>query len=760
MSSSEEWRVKLYELSTSQSWDDKGTGQVTSKLVQGEGIPVLLLRIDSEDRAHTLLVHTVATHTDYQRQGDTIITWYDEIHQKDLALSFQHAAGCNAVWNRLQQMIKIGNGDVPDAVSEGSSDLGSAHDSDSEDLDVTDQLLSNFSEDLEPVRQFELPKPETENLEKIANQIGSLQLYQRIHLEELLTRDEFWYLEALFAARNVCEEQRDVEKCRLLFRIFKDLIMLNDQVILETLLCEHYVSDLVACLEYDPDSLSADYLKHRNSLARASFKEAVPIKDHETKSRISQNYVIMYIRDVILLKYMEPPVEATLNTLTFINNVHIASRLVDDKDFMSALFKKLSLACLASSESSQLNEDEIKNLFLFMKELIDIGRAVKVQVDIFSALFDFGFLDIVEQASIKWCPSKEPWAWNFIMHSTRCFLTSEPECFAKYILDRTKEHLLLSRIVYVVSAKDVPIDAGLITQASDVLRLIFDRQLILFENHERFLENEFSSCVSQLLCGAVELGAFKPSSHWSQSCCLEILTTLVQDHFNLMKLILIESNMFETIAEKIRFQAIHLKLAHIRFLRICLSSKDSSVIKNFIEANVINHLIEIFLENGSRYNMLNSAVIEFMEYIRRENLTEIENFIMQNFYEKLKSISYVQTFSAMHQSFVSRTEAELIGSPKQENLMDLNFSRVIEEERYFELDDSISNAENAEVLTSGGLFPSEFVPRSAFADSVDSNEFDMTSIIEERKRTQEIVSSQKNPSPNQSRKRKLTLNLK
>ena len=57
------------------------------------------LVVVSEEDARTLLVHKVSREDIYNRQGEeTIIMWSDPDIGTDIALSFQEATGCNAIW--------------------------------------------------------------------------------------------------------------------------------------------------------------------------------------------------------------------------------------------------------------------------------------------------------------------------------------------------------------------------------------------------------------------------------------------------------------------------------------------------------------------------------------------------------------------------------------------------------------------------------------------------------------------------------------
>jgi len=65
------------------------------------------------------------------------------------------------------------------------------------------------------------------------------------------------------------------------------------------------------------------------------------------------------------------------------------------------------------------------------------------------------------------------------------------------------------------------------------------------------------------------------------------------------------------------------------------------------QKKLLDPIIEVFVENGARYNLLNSVVIELMNFIRAENIKPLINYIIADHDAKFKDINYVQTFKAL-----------------------------------------------------------------------------------------------------------------
>lgn len=90
-------RVKLYMLNQNRTWDDRGTGHVTSPYCEDKNTTLLLVK--SEADGSTLLESAIQLDTAYQKQQDTLIVWSDNNYE--LALSFQERAGCDEIWNKI-----------------------------------------------------------------------------------------------------------------------------------------------------------------------------------------------------------------------------------------------------------------------------------------------------------------------------------------------------------------------------------------------------------------------------------------------------------------------------------------------------------------------------------------------------------------------------------------------------------------------------------------------------------------------------------
>jgi protein phosphatase-4 regulatory subunit 3 len=59
----------------------------------------------------------------------------------------------------------------------------------------------------------------------------------------------------------------------------------------------------------------------------------------------------------------------------------------------------------------------------------------------------------------------------------------------------------------------------------------------------------------------------------------------------------------------------------VRLFRMLVSMKDDFYDKHIEKNNLLGPIIDVFLENGPRYNLLNSAVLELCDTIRQVRLS-------------------------------------------------------------------------------------------------------------------------------------------
>jgi protein phosphatase-4 regulatory subunit 3 len=68
------------------------------------------------------------------------------------------------------------------------------------------------------------------------------------------------------------------------------------------------------------------------------YVQVVPFKDPELVEEIHRTFRMQYMKDVALARSIDEFTFATINSLIYLNNIAIVSRLIEDKKFISRLY--------------------------------------------------------------------------------------------------------------------------------------------------------------------------------------------------------------------------------------------------------------------------------------------------------------------------------------------------------------------------------------------------------------------------------------
>ena len=249
-------------------WHDKGTGHLTCAYI--DGLATFGFVVKSEKEGNILLQTKIFPQERiYRLEQETLIVWRDPNTKIDWALSFQEVAGCNSVWLKIKEYQKelqqdyVNDEEIPNSVEVSGSE--------------TEENMPNDRMDLPPVT--------LSNLQMILNLIqqstSSMYAKERLMLSILKER----YLSKLFDLFQKCEDLEDMQSLKLLFLVFRNLILLNDTNLMEQLFSEQNMMQLMGVLEYDPELPTKQ--SHRKFLTeRAKFRQIIPFNNKDLLAKI------------------------------------------------------------------------------------------------------------------------------------------------------------------------------------------------------------------------------------------------------------------------------------------------------------------------------------------------------------------------------------------------------------------------------------------------------------------------------------------
>ncbi|NXW89497.1 P4R3B phosphatase, partial [Alopecoenas beccarii] len=638
-------RVKVYTLNEDRQWDDRGTGHVSSTYV--ERLKGMSLLVRAEADGSLLLESKINPNTAYQKQqADTLIVW-SEAENYDLALSFQEKAGCDEIWEKICQV----QGKDPS-------------------VEVTQDLIESEEEHVEEMPEtsplIDLPTCELNKLEEIADLVTSV-LSSPIRREKLaLALENEGYIKKLLQLFQVCENLENTEGLHHLYEIIRGILFLNKATLFEVMFSDECIMDVVGCLEYDPSL--AQPKRHREFLTKtAKFKEVIPITDSELRQKIHQTYRVQYIQDIILPtpSVFEENFLSTLTSFIFFNKVEIVSML----QVSGFSYGVDGLWIDTSSCSFEIDYSSLTCCkFSFGMDDLQVRSAA---TDIFSYLVEFS-------------PSM-----------VREFVMQEAQ--------QSDDDILLINVVIEQMICDTDPELGGAVQLMGLLRTLIDPENMLatanktekseflnfFYNHcmhvltAPLLANTADDkcekgnsnthfyffpaplslcseslllifvcvfCLSDAVVGSTKSNTICPDNYQTAqllALILELLTFCVEHHTYHIKNYIMNKDLLRRVLVLMNSKHTFLALCALRFMRRIIGLKDEFYNRYITKGNLFEPVINALLDNGTRYNLLNSAVIELFEFIRVVNIKSLIAHIVENFYNALESIEYVQTFKGL-----------------------------------------------------------------------------------------------------------------
>ncbi|CAA0829387.1 binding [Striga hermonthica] len=664
-------RVKVYRLNEDGKWDDQGTGHVTvDYLERSEDLGLYV--IDEEDN-ETLLLHRISADDIYRKQDDTIISWRDPEFSTELALSFQETTGCSYIWDQICTMQR-----------------------NLQFTSLTSETFPNVANELK-----ELPPVELSTLPLILKIIeGSLADQSRV--SELILQDQDFFRKLMDLFR-ICDDLENVDGLHLIFKIVRGIIFLNNSQIFEKIFGDELIMDIMGCLEYDPDVPQAD---HRNFLKdHVVFKEAIPIKDPVVLSKIHQTYRIGYLKDVILPRALDDGIVANFNSIIHSNNAIVVSLLKDDSTFIKELFARM--------KSPTTSVESKRTLVCFLHEFCTLSKSLQMvhQHRLFRDLVSEGIFDILEDVLRS--------------EDKRLVLTGTDILTLFQNLDSNILRAYVARQegdLFGLLVKNMLTDFGddMHWQFVEILRSLLEAPTpgpgppreniveIFYEKHLGQLIDTITSSCRANQHGQIggNSGSSDGESRSQSDVKPEILLNIcdllcfcVLQHPFRIKCNFLLNSVIDKVLYLTRRREKYLVVAAVRFVRALVSRSDEHLLKHLAKNNVLKPIIDAFVANGDRYNLLNSAVLDLIEFIRKENLKVLIRYLVDTFWDQLVKFESLSSIHALKVKYEQSLES--MGTTSTASLLDQRKrldERALEkeEENYFNEDSDEEDSASAQ----------------------------------------------------------------
>ncbi|XP_055613714.1 serine/threonine-protein phosphatase 4 regulatory subunit 3 [Uranotaenia lowii] len=629
-------RVKLYALNADRQWDDRGTGHVTSSYV--DRVKGVSLLVHAENDGSMLLESKIHPDTIYHKQQDTLIVW-SEGDNFDLALSFQEKAGCDEIWEKICQVQgKDPSVEITQDVVEESED----------------ERFEDMSDSAPPI---ELPPCELSRLEDISEVIanGLTSQIRKDKLAQAIENEN--YIKKLLNLFHICEDLENQEGLHYLYEIFKNIFLLNKNALFEIMFAEDTIFDVVGCLEYDPSGNPPK--QHRQYLKQlAKFREAIPIRNSDLLAKIHQTYRVQYIQDIVLPtpSVFEDNMLNTLSSFIFFNKVEIVTLIQEDEKFLDDLFTLLT--------DPNTSDGKRRDIILFLKEFCNFAQYLQPQSKetFYKTLISLGILPALEiTLAIN---DKKTKAASIDILTT--IVEYSPSIVRDYTLQQynnsdTDEDQTLINIAIEQMLSDSEPELGGAVQLVGVLRILLDPENMLSSVNKSeksdflnfFYKHSIQTLTAPLLLHTLTDKPANEDYNTAQllGLVLELLSFCVEHHTYHIKNCIINKDLLRRILVLMKSTHTFLVLGALRFLRKIIALKDEFYNRHIIKTNLFAPVVDAFLRNNNRYNLLESAILELFEFIKVEDIKSLYTYFVENFGKIFEDVHYVQTFKTLKNKY-------------------------------------------------------------------------------------------------------------
>ncbi|KAF9934165.1 Platinum sensitivity protein [Linnemannia zychae] len=629
MDSATKMRVKVYRLSAGSQWIDQGTGHCSCEFNMDKSEGTLIVHSEESDE-RILLSSRIRVGEDlYQRQQDTLIVWSED-EGVDLALSFQEAEGCGEIWDNINEVQQH-----------------YAEDLFSDPSDINGAGSGEY---------ITLPDPDISNLAEIEQLIKEAQAgaNEKEKLAAFIIMDS--YIDKLFPILETCEDLDNYADLHILHGIMLGIIMLNDIAIIQHILKDEIILNCVAMLQYIPE-LGENKENYRDFLAkRSKFKQIVAISDPDVEQKIHQVFRLQYLRDTVLVPYMDENLSSILGSLIFFHNIDIVNYIHGDRAFLRDLFGILE------SESEPIERK--RDVILFTQQFCSIAKATQLptRVGLYRTLSQTGLFHVFEEALGDTVPKVR-------MAGTEVFLAAmehDPNLIRSYIVQQAEEKASKQLMDIILNQFLIEDDVGIRLQLTEVIRSLLDINAAQTEtgmplaldvpansdpDADKYLELFYMPYITKFASPLLNLTEEQTQfdrtfASLCESIC-QILSFMVRHHTFRSKYYVISSGIVAKMCLLMKNRDMHIRLCSLRFFRTCVGLNDDFYHRYLIKQNVLQHIMEMLLETGNKNNLVNSACIEFFDFIRSENIKSLINCIVPLYRDKIKDIEYVATFKGL-----------------------------------------------------------------------------------------------------------------
>lgn len=553
-----------------------------------------------------------------------------------MALSFQEAEGCAAIWEFVHQVQQ----QLLALAEDGLSD------------DALDGISTSFN----------LNPPTLGNLEEIDANIRSASMSQsgRAALAAFLVKED--YIRQLIKLVQEAEDLESLVDLHRLCNIMKALILMNDNSVIEHLVTDDIVLGVVGALEYDPD-FPTHKANHRQYLSDPSrFKQVVEIRDALVREKIRRVWRLQYLKDVVLARILDDPTFGVLNSLVFFHQIDIIQFLQSNTAFLKELFG------MYTNEKEDMRRKEQGVHFVQQCCALTKTHQMQLRVQLLNNFISHGLFTVIAFAVRHPRPAMRTTGIDILS----ALMDHDPHMVRSFMLKAVHEKKApLTDIL--IDLFHVETDLGVKNQLADSIKILLDPQPPQNEGpgqrpgvdymnkrpqltptqaaNEQFAQDYFDRSARKLFTPLRNLEHRKDMNMSYQEVTLftyivEVLTFFIRQHSSRSRPFVAGDQLTARVAQLLRAPQKSVQLTAVKFFRTCIMLQDQFYTQQVLaKSEAFDAILDIVIATMPRDNLLNSACLETFMHIHKEMIKPVIAHLAEKHREKMQAITYVEVFA-------------------------------------------------------------------------------------------------------------------
>ena len=654
MSNEKSWRVKVYHLESDGTWNEVGTGNVFYRGIQDMGA---FLVVESEIDSSTILLQSkISLDEIYDRQNENIILWNEVIGNSDfgIALSFQDTAGCQSIWSIIQEFRASRGGYLDNFVNENrfQSDAGSS-----------------------AAANVQLLPCSLENLVDLRSKVNTIHPVTKHQLATLLLQDECKYVMELIQLFGELESDGNTELLNVIAEIWRGIFFLNEPRLVEFLMKDDIFLQVCGAMEYDKSlSVRGNYRTFLTS--KVKFRSVLDHIDPELKSQSQKLFRLKFLKDYLLRPTIDEVGIGALASLINTTTEIICSIAFNDSDYVKdilTLFNspdqtaEVGLSCL----------QYLRELFLLSRHLL-FEKRVEFYRNFLSVGASSLFGGLIRIYSSDSTPTEERLYATEILVSivvavpsvvrsyilsgpTPMQVSSEPNTVDQENVTVVEDSLnsnMKCLLFCIIKRLVEETEHSVIEQLGDTLRVLLDCERMDKIEKDKFLGLFYDHYVIWLVTPILEPNnpclefRFSKVSNTtripqdmsaistSRRVLYDILSLGVQQHSYRMKYFLMRHGILPRSLLVLESRHRHIHLSVIKFIRAVVSLKEEFYLRHIVKFDILKPLFKLLEKSSARDNLLVSAIIEFVEFIKVQGIKVLIEYIVENHSSSFDNLSH------------------------------------------------------------------------------------------------------------------------